>query len=391
VSPLRVVGKILWAAAPCALAVGCARDIPIGAVISRTGAASVYGEKVQRGLDLALEEINAGGGFKGRKLRLVVRDDATNPAVGRRAVEELIRQDAVHVIVGPIVSPVALAIAPLCEQTRTVLLSPSASAPQITSAGEFIFRNYPSDVLEGTSMARFARQLGLERMVILALDNEFGAGLKTVFSQQYAGRLHEIVATFDFREADASAFDLMVERVRSLKPDGVYLVAYLSDTAEILRRIHAARIGAVVLGASSVTGEIVRLAGAAAENLVYPQPTFDPESTEPPVRAFVEAYRGRYHEDPDNFAAHGYDALKLLYRALQQGGSSQADDIRRGLLGIEDYAGAAGPTAFDDNGDVVQYPRLFIIRQGRSVAYDRFVEQGGSIRPPLSMSAGAPR
>ena len=390
-STLRVFGSVALAGASCALAGGCAREIPIGAVVSRTGAASVYGEKVKRGLDLAMAEINASGGFKGRKLRLIFKDDATSPAIGRRAVEELIRQDGVRVIVGPIVSSVTLAVAPLCEETRTVLLSPSASAPQITSAGEYIFRNYPSDVLEGTSMARFAKELGLERMVLLAVDNEFGAGLKGVFSQQYAGKLREIVGSFDFQEADAPAFDLLVERVRSLRPDGVYIVGYLTDTADLLRRIHAAGIDAVLLGASSVTGEIIRLGGAAAENLVFPQPTFDPGSADPATRAFVEAYRRRYQEDPDNFAAHGYDALKLLLLALQRGGSTQVEDVRRGLLGIEDYAGASGPTAFDDNGDVVQYPRLYIIRQGRSVPYDRFVEQGGSIRPPLSVGRDDPR
>ncbi len=389
-SPLRV-GSVALASLSCAVAVGCARDIPIGAVVSRTGAASVYGEKVKRGLDLALDEINASGGFKGRRLRLVFKDDATSPAIGRRAVEELIGQDRVHVIVGPIVSSVTLAVAPLCEETRTVLLSPSASAPQITSAGEYIFRNYPSDVLEGTSMARFAKELGLERMVTVTLDNEFGAGLKGVFSQQYSGKLRAIVGSFDFQEADVRTFDLLAERIRSLRPDGVYVVGYLSDTADLLRRIRAAGIDAVLLGASSVTGEIIRLAGAAAENLVFPQPTFDPGSSEPAVRAFVEAYRGRYHEDPDNYAAHGYDALKLLLLALQRGGSAQAEDIRRGLLGIEEYAGASGPTAFDDNGDVVQYPRLYIIRQGRSVPYDRFVEQGGSIRPPFSVGRELPR
>lgn len=363
-------------------AASCSGAIPVGAVISRTGAASVYGEKVQRGLDLALQEINASGGYHGRKLELIYRDDATDPETGLRVTQELIRDEGVRVIVGPLVSSVTLAVAPACEASHTVLLSPTASAPQITGAGEYIFRNYPSDVLEGASMARFARDIGLERVVIMALDNEFGSGLKAVFTQQYQSTSRRVLRAFDFRESDVQAFDPMVQEVAALSPDGLYIVGYLSDVAELLRRVRASGIRAVVLGASSVTEEIAELAGAAAEDLVFPQTTFDPESGDPAVRTFVRAYREAFDEEPDTYAAHGYDALKLLLLGMERGGSPHPDDIRRGLLGIDSYLGASGSAAFDDNGDVIQYPRIFIVRHGSLQPYDRFIEQGGSVPVP---------
>ena len=77
--------------------------------------------------------------------------------MGRQAVEELIHQDGIDIIIGAVSSPVTLSIAPICQQEEVVLLSPSSSAPEISEAGDYIFRNYPSDVLEGTAMARFAR------------------------------------------------------------------------------------------------------------------------------------------------------------------------------------------------------------------------------------------
>ncbi len=377
----RSVGAAALGAWLALFAAGCDRSVPIGVVLSESGVASVYGEKVKRGVELALREVNAAGGYRGRRFELLYRDDATNPAVARRVVEELIRERDVRIVIGPIVSSVALAIAPICEEHHAILLSPTASAPQITDAGEFVFRNYPSDVLEGTSMARFAKELGLERIVILAVDNSFGAGLEAVFRQQYTSKLRQVVRTFHFEEADEASFEPMIRQVRELAPDGIYLVAYLGDADDLLRAIRAAGIGAVVLGASSMTEDIARLSGTAAENLVFPQPTFDSSSPEPAARSFVEAYRRAYGEDPEMFAAHGYDALKLVLEAMERGGSPRAEDVKRGLLGIENYAGASGNLSFDDNGDVVQYPRLFVIRQGKAMQYDRFVEQGGTILP----------
>ena len=130
-------------------------------------------------------------------------DDQTRPEVGKTAVETLINENGVRLIIGAVSSSVALKIAPICEENEVVLLSPTASSPKITDAGEYIFRNYPSDILEGTSMADFARDLGLERLVVFAVNNEFGHGLKDVFVEKYPSKFRAILETF-------TPFDLRV-------------------------------------------------------------------------------------------------------------------------------------------------------------------------------------
>ena len=146
-----------------------------------------------------------------------------------------------------------------------------------------------------------------------------------------------------------------------------------------MRQLHEAKVKAVLMGSSSVTPDLGRTAAAGAQNFVYPQPWFDVSSTEPAVATFVDAYRAKYGEDPDIYAAHGYDALKLLVQAMETGGSAHPDDISIGLAAINNYQGAAGRTSFDEAGDVVRYPRIFIIRDGKVMPYERFVEEGGSL------------
>jgi len=361
------------------LAAGCSKDLKVGAVISQSGSVSPYGEQVKKGLDLAEEEINAGGGINGGTIQLIYKDDATNSDVGRRVVQELIDTEGVGVIIGAISSHVTLQIAPICEERGVVLLSPSASAPQISQAGDFVFRNYPSDILEGTAMAEFARDLGLERVVIFAMDNDFGRGLTEVFSGKYESKFRKVVQTFELQGDDTTGFTSLVAEAKKLDPDGIYIVSYVRELAELLKALKAANIKAMLLSSSSVTHDVAQLAGDAAELLVYPQPSFDPDSHDEDVSRFVEAYKAKYGEVPEIYAAHGYDALKLVKQAVENYGSTHPDSIKLGLASVRDFKGAAGRTSFDENGDVVRYPRLFVIFRGESTPYQQFVDDGGSL------------
>jgi branched-chain amino acid transport system substrate-binding protein len=174
----------------------------------------------------------------------------------------------------------------------------------------------------------------------------------------------------------------MTEEIRQLRPEGIYLIAYIPDLVALLERLRVAGVTTLLMGTGAVTEQLPRLAGAAAEHLVYPQQSFDAHSTEPAVAGFVAAYEARYGEAPGVFAAHGYDALKLVWQAMRDTGEAQPDDIRRGLMALDDYAGAAGRISFDDRGDVVRYPRRFVIHDGRPIPYEQFEQEGGELPVP---------
>jgi branched-chain amino acid transport system substrate-binding protein len=376
------------------LAAGCSSEVKIGAVISETGAVAPYGHQVIRGLDLALEEINAEGGFDGAPVQLIYRDDATNPETGIEAVKDLIDNEKVNIIIGAVSSPVTLEIAPICEKEEVLLLSPTASAPRISEAGEYIFRNYPSDVLEGTALADFARKMGVRRVAIFALDNEFGSGLAEVFIRRFESRSREVVKTFRITEGDTASFPDMIQEIKGMTPQGVYVVAYEAIMAELLKQFKAAGCKGLVMGSGAVTDRLITEAGEAAEHLVYPQPVFDVDSAEPAVASFVQAFRAKYQREPDIYAAHGYDSLKLILAAMEHTGFTFPDEVRRGLHGLrtedpEDptkghpgYAGAAGITQFDERGDVVRYPKIFVVHEGKSVPYEQFEQDGGELTIP---------
>jgi len=356
--------------------------VRVGAIVSRTGAAAASGQQVARGFDLAVEEINAAGGVQGRPLQLLYRDDSTNPELGVSVLRDLVEGERVSVVLGAVTSSVTLRLAPYCERRRVILISPSASSPQLSEAGQYIFRTYPSDVLEGASMADFARDLGLDRVAVLAVDNDYGASLADAFAERFRAAGGSVAAVLTFPEGNAAALREAVQVLSGLEPRGLYVPAYAADLATTLNMLRETTAHPIVLGTSSVTSETIRLAGPAAENLVFPMPSFDPDSDDPGIKAFTKAFRARYGEEPDVYAAHAYDAVRVLATAVEIAGSWKTDEVRDALVGIDNFEGATGRMAFDRNGDVIQYPRLYVARGGRFIAYDRFVESGGALPVP---------
>ena len=372
----------LPAALVLALLAGCGKPARVGAIVSRSGAASSSGEQVARGFDLAVSGINADGGVAGRKLELLYRDDSTNPEIGVAALRELFDQEHVTTVLGAVTSTVTLRLAPYCERNRVVLISPSASASQLTEAGDYIFRTVPSDVLEGASMAEFARDLGLDRVAVLSVDNDYGASLAGAFTERLRASGGSIVASLTFPEGGDAAIADAVAALAGLTPRGVYIPAYAGDLATVLRLLSETRIRPIVLGSSAAASELIRTAGPAAENLVFPRSSFDATADSADVSAFTAAFNARYAAEPDVYAAQAYDTVRVLAAAVNLAGSWDADKIRGALLTIDNYEGVTGRLAFDRNGDVVQYPRLYIVRGGQFVPYDRFVETGGALPVP---------
>jgi branched-chain amino acid transport system substrate-binding protein len=361
---------------------GCSGSVEIGAVLSQSGAAKLYGDEVRNGIDLALEEINAEGGVNGSPLSIIFRDDETKPSVAREQVTNLIEEHNIRVMIGGVASPVMLEIGPIANEAGVILLSPSASSPKVTQLGLYVFRIHPSDILEGTNMAELARDLGIERMAVFAVDNEFGSGLSEVFALRYESKYRKIVESFQFPEGGGDVLVDMVAKVKEQKPEGIYIVGYLSDVATLTRMLREAGVEAVIIGNAGITAKITEMIGDAAENLIFPQPSFDLDNNDAVMQQFIAAFKARYGKDPDRFAALGYDSLRLIHAAMELGGTAHPQTVRSSLRHLKDYQGASGRINFDENGDVVQYPKLFIIRDGAMMPYQKFLDEGGELKIP---------
>jgi len=342
--------------------------INIGALLPLSGEGAKYGVAARKAIDLVISDANNKGGIDGKKMAVVYEDSKGVGKDGVSAIQKLITVDHVTAVIGDLFSSVTLAVAPIAERNKVVLLSPTSSAPKITDAGDYIFRNCASDVFEGKVMADAAREkLGIEKVAILYINNDYGVGISEVFSETFVRDGGQVVAKEAFAQ-NATDFRSQLTKIDRLQPDGLYIVGY-KELGQLLKQ--ARELGLKTRFMSTVMfedPEILSVAQDAAEGVIYSARAYDPNSSEPHVREFVNAFESHYGEVPDVFAAYAYDAARILVQAMRERGTS-ADKIKDYLYSIRDFPGVTGTTSFDKNGDVIQPAYLKTVHNGQFIWY----------------------
>jgi branched-chain amino acid transport system substrate-binding protein len=370
-STLAVLAAVALGAVACGPAE--TSDVKLGAILSLQGAGAPYGQSIQRGVEMAVEEINAAGGVDvfevGMKpLTLLVRDSRSQPTIGLQAAQELL-DEGVNAAIGADVSDVTLAIAPVFQEAEVLLMSPASSTPKLSNAGDFIYRNFPSDDLEALNTADHGvNVVHVPEAAVIAQQSEFGLGQKNSFIQRFRLLGGRALGQGSY-PADATAEDIavQVERLLAEDPPAIYIAGYAADTAMVARAIRDAGSNAALFGTGAVlAADLIAAGGDAVEGLAFPQAPFDIESNADNVRKFVADYQAKYGMTPDTYAAHGYDAVQMIAQAISQAGLD-GHELRFYLNSMNPYEGLAGVTAFDDNGDVRKFHTMYGIQDGVAV------------------------
>lgn len=337
--------------------------IKIGAILPLTGDAAQYGKAAQKGIELAIEEINEQGKTNKKKFEIIFEDTQGNPKTGVTAIQKLILKDKITAAIGGLFSSVTLAVAPVMNQNKIVLLSPASSAPKITQAGDYIFRNCPSDVYEGGIMADYAfDQLDIRKAAILYVNNDYGVGIKTIFAKQFIAKSGQIIAEESF-EQNATDFRTQLIKIKNAHPEAIYLIGH-KEMGLALKQ--AKELGIQYQFLSTVMFEdpkILEIAGSAAEGVIYSASSFDTKSDDPTIKKFVSSFEDKYGQKPDVFSALSYDAMKIMELAFKSANSTDSE-IKESIYQIKNYSGVMGTISFDLNGDVVMSPVIKEVKDG---------------------------
>lgn len=337
-------------------------DIIIGSTLPLSGDAAVWGKNTQEGIDLALEEINAAGGVLGRKLVVVYEDTRALPKEGVTAYHKLTTVDKVKVIIDDSVSSVTLAMAPLAQNDHVVIIATGATAPKISEAGEFIFRVWNSDAFEGEVSADYAFDtLGLRSVAILYINNEYGKGLEQVFKPRFEERGGNIPISESFAQS-ATDIRTQLTKIQASKPDGLYVVGYPKEIPIALKQAKELGLSLPLIGTVAMQDpQLIQTAGDATEGLMFPYPR---EPSGQDITRFKEAFQKKYGKEPGITADVGYDAVRMIAKAMELLGGTSGEDIRKGLNMLKDYPGVSGTMTFDANGDVHKPMGIKIVKGG---------------------------
>src|SRR3990172_5948602 len=223
-----------------AFGLGCAKkeakEIKIGAVLPLTGDIAVYGQKMKKGIDLAIKQINSAGGIKGSTIKVLYEDDQGDAKTSVTAVQKLITTSKIQVIIGGAISATALPSVPIIDKNKVVLFSPAATTPKLSGMSKYFFRNWPSDIYDGTAMGEFAKkELKLEKLAVLYVNNEWGIAISRVFAETFKTYGGEIVATENY-EQNATDFRTQLAKIKIASPEAIYIPGYLKELINILRQ-----------------------------------------------------------------------------------------------------------------------------------------------------------
>ena len=325
--------------------------IKIGLVTALSGQSARAGEALTRGLQVAIDEINAKGGvLKGRKLELVRRDDESVPAKGVIAARELWFKEKVAVLFGGLDSPVALAIVPLANENKLPFMDPWAAGTPITKNGakdNYVFRVSAVDEIVDKAMLQYAQKtFNAKNCGMILVNNPWGEsnekGLRAALSEK--GVKHAGIEKFEGNDIDVVP---QLSRLKAGGADCLFLVGNVGPSSQVVKSLD--RMGwmpPIVSHWGPAGGRFTELAGPSAKNVHFVQTYsfFGKQSAvgEKVLKALMAKYpdiKGPGDITPAVGVANAYDAMMLTALAIQNAGSTDGPKVRDGYYKIDRYDG----------------------------------------------------
>jgi branched-chain amino acid transport system substrate-binding protein len=327
------------------------KSIKIGAILPLSGDLAQYGESGKQGLTIALDEFKES--HKEVSCDVVVEDDKADVKVALSAINKLVSNDNVRIVVGAMASGVTLGIAPVINQKKIILIAPTSTASDVTNAGDYIFRVCVSDAFEGKSMADYiSKNFPRSRIGVVYINNDYGIGLKNNFVESANTIGLKIVMDNGYNPTQKD-FKTIINKLKNEKVDLLYIVAQ-KEQLNFFTQCKEMNYNPQFTGSTMIEdNDLLAQLGSFLEGTLYTYRSYNPADSGKSTQYFVNAYQKKYNKVPDFYAASVYDATRLALQTALDCGISKLEP-KEYLYAVKDFNGVTGQIAFDKNGDVQQ-------------------------------------
>lgn len=329
--------------------------IRIGVYGDTTGATSSFGQSTKNGIQLAFDEINAAGGVNGKKLEMVFEDDQGTPEKAKTVIQKLISQDKVVAVLGEVASSNSLAAAPVAQEAKIPMITPSSTNPKVTEVGDYISRVCFIDPFQGSVMAKFAANtLGAKTAAILG-DNssDYSKGLTQFFEQEFTKLGGRVITKQTYAQKDQD-FKAQLTQMRDQKPDVIYIPGYYGEVGIIAKQARELGMQQPLLGGDGWDSPELWKLGGAALNPAYISNHYSADNPAPEIQNFVKAYQAKFNVAPDSLAALAYDSAKVLADAIKRAGGTDSAKLKDAINSTKDFKGVTGTITLDSNRNAVK-------------------------------------
>jgi len=344
--------------------------IKIGGVGPLTGDAAIYGNAAKGGAEIAVEEINALGGLQ---FDLHYEDDANDPEKSVNAYNTLMDW-GMQVLVGCVTTGPCIAVAAETYNDRVFTLTPSASSTDVISGKDNTFQVCFTDPNQGTGSADYISEnmSGAKVAIIYKNDDAYSQGIRDTFVAEAASKGLEIVSETTFNESTKTEFSVQLTAAKSAGADLIFLPMYYEPASVILTQADQMGYAPTFFGVDGMDGILTQpgFNTQLAEGVMLLTP-FSADATDERTQSFVSKYNELYGETPNQFAADGYDAVYIVYEALQAAGCSgdmSAEEICEAIISVMPTISVDGLTGqgmtWAESGEVSKAPMAVVIKDG---------------------------
>ena len=341
--------------------------VKIGCPLSLTGKLASFGEDLRDGINMAISEVNKQEKIK---IEIIYEDTQSEATQAVSSVKKLIEIDNVNIILGPVRSSNILAVAPLTEDKKIIMLTSIGSSMEITNAGDYVFRNRITSGVTEKRMAEFLATKGINKIAVFTAQSANSLSYKEVFTEEFKKLGKEIVFSVEYNQ-DLKDFRTDIIKAKNKEAEAFYLATASGVDAGILtKQIRELGLNVLIAGTPAFESEeFLNGASEAAEEIFITSPAFNIEN--PDIQDYRNKYKELYNKESSAYAANAYDAVKIIANAIEKcGGDKNTDCIRDYLYNVKDYPGIGGNTTFDENGDVVKPVMIKVVKNGEFIPYE---------------------
>jgi branched-chain amino acid transport system substrate-binding protein len=330
-----------------------ADTIKLGVAGPHSGDLASYGIPTIKAAELVVKEVNAKGGINGKQVELLIEDDVCKPEIATNTATKLV-SDGVNVVLGHICSGATKAALPIYKNAGIVVMSPSATNPELTQSGDYpnFFRTIASDDAQAIKEVDFAlNKLGLKKIAVIHDKGDYGKGLaefaKTYVEKSPKGK----VVLFEGVTPGAVDYSAVVQKIKRSGADAVIFGGYHPEASKIITQMRKKRIEIPFISDDGVKDDtFIKVAGKYAEGVYATGP--QDNSKNPLSAAAIAAHKKAYGEDPGAFYENAYAAAQALLNAIDHANSTDYEAIRKALHEVK-TATPLGNINFNSRGDAI--------------------------------------
>jgi len=330
-----------------------AEPIKLGVAGPHSGDLASYGIPTVRAAELVVAKYNEMGGVLGRPVELLVEDDVCKPEVATNTATKLV-SDGVDVVVGHVCSGATKAALGIYNDSKIIVMSPSATNPGLTQSGDYpnFYRTIASDDLQAKLGADFTvEKLGAKKVAVIHDKGDYGKGYAE-FSRMYLEKMSGVtVVLFEGITPGAVDYSAIVQKIKRSGAEAVIYGGYHPEASKIVTQMRKKQMDIFFVsddGVQDVT--FIKVAGQYAEG-VYASGPMD-VSDLPMYKAAVQAHKAKFNEEPGAFFKEGYAAALALLNAIEKAGSTEYQAVEK-VLRSQYVDTTLGSISFDEKGDAI--------------------------------------